>query len=91
MAPVITPLGSIATIGDLYEKLAAACELRPSVAKKVTAISATYTWSGEKQRLRKGQAEDWNTFKSIIEEAWERDADRLDRLCKVLMLLHVEE
>ena len=89
MAPVITPLGSVSTMQHLYEKLAEACELRPNVAKKVTAISATYTWSGEKQRLRKGMAEDWNTFKSIIEKAWERDSDRLKEACKVLMLLHV--
>lgn len=91
MAPVIIPLGTIATIERLYEKLAVACELRPNVAKKVTAISATYTWSGQKQRLRKGQAEDWNTFKSIVEKAWERDADRSDEACEVSMLLHVDE
>ena len=91
MAPVITPLGSIATIEHLYDKLAAACELRPNMAKKVTAISATYTWSGEKQRLRKGQAEDWDMFKSIIEQAWERGTDRLGEACKVSMLLHVDE
>ena len=88
---MIIPLGSIATIEELYEKLAVACELRPDVAKKVTAISATYTWSGGKQRLRKGKAEDWNMFKSIVEKAWERDFDRLKEGCEVSMLLHVEE
>ena len=91
MAPVITPLGSVATIEQLYKKLAAACDLRPDMAKKITAISATYTWSGRKQRLRKGNAEDWNTFKSIVEKAWERDSDRSKEACEVLMLLHVEE
>ena len=91
MAPVITRLGSISTIEHLYEALAIACELRPNVARKVTAISATYMWSGEKQRLRKGQVEDWSTFKSIIEKAWERDSDRLNEACKVSMLLHVDE
>ena len=87
----MTPLGSVVSIEGLYDKLARACELRPNVAKKVAAVSATYTWSGEKQRLRKGQSEDWELFKSIIEKAWERDTDRFDDACKVLMLLHVDE
>ena len=87
----MTPLGSVTSIEQLYDKLAIDCELRPNVAKKIIAVSATYTWSGEKQRLRKGQSEDWELFKNIIERAWESDADRFDEACKVSMMLHVDE
>ena len=90
MAPVNISLGSIATIEQLYQKLATACELQPDESKKIAAVSVTYTWSGEQQRLRKGQTEDLELFKDIVGEAWESDSARFEKGCKVNMMLHVD-
>ena len=90
MAPVNIPLGSIATIEQLYYKLATACELRPDESEKIAAVSVTYTWSGEQQRLRKGQTEDLELFKKILGKAWAKDSARFDEDCKVNMMLHVD-
>ena len=90
LAPVHIALGSIATIEQLYRKLAAACELRLEESRKITAVSVTYTWSGKQQRLRKGQAEDWELFKEVLDKAWERHFDRFDEGCEVNMMLHVD-
>ena len=89
MAPVNISLGSIATIDQLYHKLATACELRPGESQKITTVSVTYTWSGEQQRLRKDHAEDLKLFKEILGKAWERNSARFDEGCKVNMMLHV--
>ena len=91
MAPVLTPLGSVNSIDQLYDRLAAACELRMNEIKKIATVSATYNWSGEKQRLRKGSVEDWESFKATVEEAYEQQSNRANKMCKVLMTLHVEE
>ena len=90
LAPVNIPLGSIATIEQLYQKLAAACELRVEESKRITAISVTYTWSGKQQRLRKGRAEDWELFKEVLDKAWNRHSDWFDEGCEVSMMLHVD-
>ena len=90
LAPVHINLGSIATIEQLYQKLATACELQPDEAAKIATVSVTYTWSGKRQRLRKGRAEDWEHFKEILEKAWERYSDRFDEGCEVNMMLHVD-
>ena len=83
------PLGLVATVEQLYDKLSTACELRPDEAKKVTNISVRYSWSGEQQRLRREQSEDLELFKIILAKAWEKNSARFDEGCKVNMMLHV--
>ena len=92
MAPVDIALGSIATIEELYHKLATACELRPDESEKVVSVSVTYTWSGKQQRLRKGCAEDWVHFLEVLEKAWQRESSNWfdEGCCEVNMMLHVD-
>ena len=89
VAPVFVPLGSVQSIEHLYSQLTTACDLQPSEVEKVTAVSVTHVWSGKKQRLRKGQTEDFKLFNEILAKAWENDLFQHDKECEVLMLLHI--
>ena len=90
MAPVNIQLGSVRSIENLFILLATACELRPIEIKKITAVSVHYTWSGERQRLRKGRSEDWEYFNRVLSKEYERNPTRFEESCNVDMMLHVD-
>ena len=90
MAPVTVRLTSYKPEDNLFDFLAAECELGPKV--KVTAVSATYSWEQTPHRLRKHRLdEDWEVFCDTLRQAWERLPDPTKGGLEVTMLLHVEE
>lgn len=90
MAPVNIPLGSVPSIETLFNKLAKACQLRFNEAKKIAAVSVLYTWTGERQRLRKGESEDWEYFNNVLAKEYERNPTRFEEGCHVDMMVHVD-
>ena len=78
-------------INSLFAKLSYECDLGREMVNKISNISATYTWSGDQQRLRKGKEEDFDLFREILRTAWERNATRFGDGCKINMLLHVNK
>ncbi len=91
LAPAIIRMPNCSGIDALLARLGSECDLSPEIIKKISNISATYTWSGEKQRLRKSNKEDFDLFREILETAWEKDATRFADGCKINMLLHVDK
>ena len=74
---------------NFVEFLAQECELG-DLSKDVTGISATYTWSGRRHRLRKDKMDaDGNIFLDHIVVAFEEHAGFAKKRCEVEMLLHV--
>ena len=90
LAPVNIPLGSVPSIETLFTKLGTACDLRPIEVKKITAVSVLYTWSGERQRLRKGRSEDWDYFNRVLSKEYARNPTRFEEGCHVDMTVHVD-
>lgn len=90
LAPAIIRMPNCSSIDALFARLGSECDMSPELVKKISNISATYTWSGEQQRLRKNNQEDLDLFREILETAWEKDAARFADGCKIRMLLHVD-
>ena len=91
MAPATVRLSAYHPAHNLFDFLAAECELG-SKAKKVTAVSATYSWNHSPHRLRKHKIdEDWKEFCNDLRSAWDGFADSVKSGLEVTMLLHVEE
>ena len=90
LAPAIVRLSACVSIDTLFTKLISECDLGYETTKKISTISATYTWSGEKHRLRKGSEENFDLFCEILRTAWEREPARFVEGCKINMLLHVD-
>lgn len=90
LAPAIIRMPNCSSIDALFAKLGSECDISPEMVKKISNISATYTWSGEQQRLRKNNQEDFDLFREILETAWGQDAARFADGCKIGMLLHVD-
>ena len=89
MAPVTVKLDTYTGAGNLFEFLAQECELG-NLSKKVTAISATYTWDKRKHRFRKDRLDvDWAAFCDRLREAFDKNPDFAMHGCEVEMLLHV--
>jgi len=91
LAPAIIRMPNCSGIDALFARLASECDISSEMFKQIFNISATYTWSDEKQRLRKSNEEDFDLFREILETAWEKDAARFADGCKINMLLHVEK
>ena len=85
---VTVPLSSCgATSEQLFSALIEARNLSPEAARRVNFISATYTWNGKGQALRRGNADDWNRFCRKIDKAWE--TEKFDDECEIEMNVHV--
>jgi len=91
LAPAIIRMPICSGIDALFAKLGSECDISPEMINKISNISATYTWSREKHRLRKSNEEDFDLFHEILETAWEKDAARFADGCKIHMLLHVDK
>ena len=88
MAPVTVKLDTYTGSG-FFEFLAEECELG-NLSKKVTAISATYTWDKRKHRFRKDRLDvDWAAFCERLREAFDKNPDFAKHGCEVELLLHV--
>ena len=91
LAPVNIRFAVCGDINSLFAKLGYECDLGRETVNKISNISATYTWSGDRHRLRKGNEEDFDLFREILRTAWERNAARFADGCKINMLLHVNK
>jgi hypothetical protein len=60
-----------------------------AVARKISLISATYTWNGKRHGMRKGNSDDWLRFTKAVRKAW--DTEKFDDECEIEMMLHVED
>lgn len=90
LAPAIIRMPNCSGIDALFARLGSECDISPEMVNKISNISATYTWSGEKHRLRKSNEEDFDLFREILETAWGKDAARFADGCKIHMLLHID-
>lgn len=91
LAPAIIRMPICSGIDALFAKLGSECDISPEMINKISNISATYTWSGEKHRLRKSNEEDFDLFHEILATAWEKDAAFFFDGCKIHMHLHVDK
>ena len=88
MAPVTVKLDTYTGSG-FFKFLAEECELG-HLAKKVTAISATYMWDMRKHRIRRERMDvDWATFCDRLRQAFDKNPDFFKYGCEVELLLHV--
>jgi len=93
LAPVTVNLNTYTSAHEGFrhfiEFLAQECELG-DLSKNVAGISATYTWSGRRHRLRKDKIEaDGNVFFDHVAGAFEEHAEFAKKGCEVEMMLHV--
>ena len=90
MAPATVKLSAYDPANNLFDFLAAECELDSKT--KVTAVSATYSWNHSPHRLRKHKFdEDWKEFCDDLRSAWDSLSDPVKGRLEITMLLHVEE
>ena len=90
MAPITVRLSAYNPADNLFEFLAAECELGSKT--KVTAVSATYSWNHSAHRLRKHKFdEDWKEFCDDLRSAWGGLSDPWESGLGIAMMLHVEE
>lgn len=91
LAPVHVPYDAKANTERLFRSLTRECPIPAERAGRVSYMSATFTWDGEKLLIRKGREADLEVFRGTIVQAWEEDKTRFGRGCKVEMLLHVDD
>ncbi|MCJ1404676.1 hypothetical protein MMC11_007902 [Xylographa trunciseda] len=89
MAPVTVKLECYKGFHNFLDFLAEECVL-DNFSSKVTDVSATYTWSGRKHRLRKERFDvDWQAFCNELRDAFQKNPTFMKQGCEVGMLLHV--
>lgn len=91
IAPVFVPLTSCNTFPQLFKILISECDIRPDAAKKVSKISARYTWDGKQIRIRKERPEDWSLFYRGLRKAWDKGSEGFEDGWEVEMMVHVDD
>jgi len=91
IAPVFVPFTSCNTFPQLFETLVSECDIRPEAAKRVSKISARYTWDGKQIRIRKERPEDWSLFYRGLCKAWDKGSEGLEDGWEVEMMVHVDD
>ncbi|MCJ1283769.1 hypothetical protein MMC26_003100 [Xylographa opegraphella] len=89
MAPVTVKLSCFKGFRSFLDFLADECVLG-DLSKKVTDVSATYTWNGRKHRFRKERLDvDWLAFCKVLRDAFQTNPTLTKQGSEVEMLLHV--
>jgi len=91
IAPVFVPFTSCNTFPQLFETLVSECDIRPEAAKRVSKISARYTWDGKQIRIRKERPEDWSLFYRGLCKAWDKGSEGFEDGWEVEMMVHVDD
>ena len=89
MGPVTTALAACWNFQTLFSTPTSECGVKPTMARGVAAITATFTWSGKKHRIRKERQEDWLIFCNVLQKAWDSHSDKFVEGCEVEMLIHI--
>ena len=92
-APISVSLNLCRTSDQLFTTLVNERGVRLEAAKKVSVISATYTWSGKRHGIRRGKVEDWTRFCRALQRAWDSEEGNGFRMneCEVDMIMHVDD
>ena len=89
MGPVTVKLECFTGFPSFFDFLAEECILN-DLTDEITAITATYTWSGRKHRFRKERFDvDWEAFCAELKDAFGKNPAFARQGCNVDMLLHV--
>lgn len=75
----------------LFNRLVTESRIPGEMVERVNELTATFTWTGERLRIRKAVEADLGIFKDSIVRAWEEDCARFNNGCKVELHLHVDE
>ncbi|MCJ1361251.1 hypothetical protein MMC16_000349 [Acarospora aff. strigata] len=90
VAPAVINLRLCGDIQALFPVLVSECDIQATSTTKITKISVTFPWNGERLRLRKGRPEDWALFCTALRRRWQEHEVSDGAICKVEMLVHVD-
>lgn len=91
-APILVPLKSCRTPSQLFATLIKELEIHQDLAEDIKQISVTYTWTGKRLRIRKGNASEWQHFCKTVRTAWESSGKKpFPDGCEVEMVVHVDD
>lgn len=81
------------SLHSLFEVLTSKSNLSPAESRKVTEVSATYSWNKRQVLLRKDEPNDWMIFTKDLARVWENEPEKFGEGgedCEVDVLLHVD-
>ena len=87
-APINILLGNCKDVVEFYSKVLSQCT---TSADEVYELSATFTWNGRGNRIRKDNYDDWSFFYEDLQSSWKRDVNKfINGTCEIEIILHME-
>ena len=89
--PVMLRLQSLNLSGDLFDMLFTECSIHPESVQMALDMTATFTFNGRKQRIRRHKPEDLEIFYSTIQKPWQKTPDAFSEVFEIEILIHVDD